>query len=189
MTMSFPAEYKSKLLRTLDTIDLAKVDEIIEILKGARAADRQIFVCGNGGSAATANHFACDMVKGASYGKDKRFRITALSEQIPTMTAYANDVGYDVVFVEQLKNFARKGDVLIAISGSGNSPNVIRAVEYAKSIGCQTIGLSGRDGGKLKPLVEHNVHIADDHMGRIEDAHMTICHMIGYHFMDTEPSP
>jgi D-sedoheptulose 7-phosphate isomerase len=184
--MNFPAEYKSKLLQTLDTIDLAKVDEIIEILKRARDEDRQIFVCGNGGSAATANHFACDMVKGASYGKDKRFRITALSEQIPTMTAYANDVGYDVVFVEQLKNFARKGDVLLVMSGSGNSPNVIRAVEYAKSIGCQTIGLSGRDGGKLKPLVSLNVHIEDDHMGRIEDAHMAICHMVGYHFMDRE---
>jgi D-sedoheptulose 7-phosphate isomerase len=184
--MNFPAEYKSKLLQTLDTIDLAKVDEIIEVLKRARDEDRQIFVCGNGGSAATANHFACDMVKGASYGKDKRFRITALSEQIPTMTAYANDVGYDAVFVEQLKNFARKGDVLLVMSGSGNSPNVIRAVEYAKSIGCQTIGLSGRDGGKLKPLVSLNVHIEDDHMGRIEDAHMAICHMVGYHFMDRE---
>jgi D-sedoheptulose 7-phosphate isomerase len=184
--MNFPAEYKSKLLQTLDTIDLAKVDEIIEVLKRARDEDRQIFVCGNGGSAATANHFACDMVKGASYGKDKRFRITALSEQIPTMTAYANDVGYDAVFVEQLKNFARKGDVLLVMSGSGNSPNVIRAVEYAKSIGCQTIGLSGRDGGKLKPMVSLNVHIEDDHMGRIEDAHMAICHMVGYHFMDRE---
>ncbi|MEX2303458.1 MAG: SIS domain-containing protein [Bryobacterales bacterium] len=186
MKMNFPTEYKAKLVATLDTIDLDKVDEIIGILARARDEDRQIFVCGNGGSAATANHFACDMVKGASYGKDKRFRITALSEQIPTMTAYANDVGYDVVFVEQLKNFARQGDVLIALSGSGNSPNVIRAVEYAKSIGCQTIGLSGRDGGKLKPLVALNVHIEDDHMGRIEDAHMAICHMIGYHFMDRE---
>ena len=184
--MNFPAEYKSKLLGTLETIDLAKVDEIIALLVRARDEDRQIFVCGNGGSAATANHFACDMVKGASYGKDKRFRITALSEQIPTLTAYANDVGYDAVFVEQLKNFARDGDVLIALSGSGNSPNVVRAVEYANSIGCLTVGLSGRDGGKLKPLSKLNVHIADDHMGRIEDAHMTVCHMICYHFMDRE---
>lgn len=184
--MNFPAEYKTKLLGTLDTIDLAKVDEIITLLARARDEDRQIFICGNGGSAATANHFACDMVKGASYGKDKRFRITALSEQIPTLTAYANDVGYDAVFVEQLKNFARQGDVLIALSGSGNSPNVVRAVEYANSIGCLTVGLSGRDGGRLKPLSKLNVHIADDHMGRIEDAHMTVCHMICYHFMDRE---
>jgi D-sedoheptulose 7-phosphate isomerase len=184
--MNFPAEYKGKLLAALETIDLVKVDEIIGVLARARDEDRQIFVCGNGGSAATANHFACDMVKGASYGRQKRFRITALSEQIPTLTAYANDVGYDAVFVEQLKNFAREGDVLIAISGSGNSPNVVRAVEYANSIGCLTIGLSGRNGGKLKPLVRLNVHIPEEHMGRIEDAHMTVCHMVCYHFMDRE---
>ena len=184
--MNFPAEYKGKLLATLETIELSKVDEIIRVLGRARDEDRQIFICGNGGSAATANHFACDMVKGASYGREKRFRITALSEQIPTLTAYANDVGYDAVFVEQLKNFAREGDVLIALSGSGNSPNVIRAVEYANSIGCLTIGLSGRNGGKLKPLVQLNVHIPEDHMGRIEDAHMAVCHMICYHFMDRE---
>lgn len=184
--MNFPAEYKGKLLATLETIELGKVDEIIGVLARARDEGRQIFVCGNGGSAATANHFACDMVKGASYGREKRFRITALSEQIPTLTAYANDVGYDAVFVEQLKNFARQGDVLIALSGSGNSPNVVRAVEYANSIGCLTIGLSGRNGGKLKPLVQLNVHIPEDHMGRIEDAHMAVCHMICYHFMDRE---
>ena len=100
--------------------------------------------------------------------------------------AYANDVGYDAVFVEQLKNFARPGDIVMALSGSGNSPNVIRAMEEAKSIGCYTIGLSGRDGGKLRPLVKLNVHVDDKHMGRIEDGHMMICHMICYHFMDTE---
>jgi D-sedoheptulose 7-phosphate isomerase len=184
--MNFPAEYKSKLLTTLGTIELGKVDAIIGVLARARDEGRQIFVCGNGGSAATANHFACDMVKGASYGRDKRFRIMALSEQIPTLTAYANDVGYDAVFVEQLKNFAREGDVLIALSGSGNSPNVVRAVEYANSIGCLTIGLSGRNGGKLQPLAKLSVHIPEDHMGRIEDAHMVVCHMICYHFMDRE---
>jgi D-sedoheptulose 7-phosphate isomerase len=183
---SFPTEYKSRLLQTLESIDLDKVSEIIGVLARARDAGRQIFVCGNGGSASTANHFACDMVKGASYGRDKRFRITALSEQIPTLTAYANDVGYEAVFAEQLKNFAREGDVLLALSGSGNSPNVIHAVEYANSIGCLTIGLSGRDGGKLAPLAKLSVHIQEDHMGRIEDAHMVICHMIGYHFMDRE---
>ncbi len=184
--MSFADQYKSKLLAALETIELSKVEQAITLLARARAEGRHIFVCGNGGSAATANHFACDMVKGASYGRQDRFRIMALSEQIPTLTAYANDVGYDAVFVEPLKNFAHAGDVLIAISGSGNSPNVIRAVEYANSIGCQTIGLSGQDGGKLAPLAKLNIHVHDNHMGRIEDAHMAICHMICYHFMDTE---
>lgn len=184
--MSFPIEYKSKLLQTLETIDLPQVEKVIEVLKQARSEGRQVFVCGNGGSAATANHFACDMVKGASYGRLNRFRIMALSEQIPTLTAYANDVGYDAVFVEQLRNFANPQDVLIVISGSGNSMNVVRAVEYANEAGCFTIGLSGRDGGKLRPLVKLSLHIQENHMGRIEDAHMAICHMIAYHFMDGE---
>ena len=184
--MNSPTEYKAKLLQALETIDLNQVQKAIDVLSTAREEGRQIFVCGNGGSAATANHFACDMVKGASYGRPERFRIMALSEQIPTMTAYANDVGYDAVFVEQLKNFARPGDVVMALSGSGNSPNVIRAIEEANALGCYTIGLSGRDGGKLAPLVKLNVHVDDAHMGRIEDGHMMICHMICYHFMDTE---
>ena len=184
--MSFPTDYRTKLLTALGSIDTAQVDEAIRVFAEAREQDRQIFVFGNGGSAATANHFACDIVKGASYGREKRFRIMALSEQIPTMTAYANDVGYDVVFAEQLKNFARPRDVAIAISGSGNSPNVIRAIECARSAGCYTIGLSGKDGGQLRPLVDLSLHVDDQHMGRIEDAHMVMMHMICYHFMDTE---
>lgn len=183
-TMSFSTEYKSKLFEAIDTIDMTKVDRVIETLTKARDEGRQIFVFGNGGSAATANHFACDIVKGASYGHDKRFKIMALSEQIPTMTAYANDVGYDVIFVEQLRNFARQEDVVMAISGSGNSPNVVRAIEYANEIGCHTIGLSGCSGGKMGEMVDLNVHVADYHMGRAEDGHMIICHMVAYHFMD-----
>jgi D-sedoheptulose 7-phosphate isomerase len=141
-------------------------------------------VCGNGGSASTASHFVTDMVKGASYGRSTRFRIMALTDSLPTITAYANDVGYDHVFVEQLRNFAAAGDVLMALSGSGNSPNVIRAVEYANSIGCFTIGLSGRDGGRLAPLSRLSIHVPDAHMGRIEEAHFLVCHMIGYYFME-----
>ena len=93
---------------------------------------------------------------------------------------------YDAIFVEQLKNFANPGDLVMGISGSGNSPNVLRAMEYANSIGCKTIGLTGRDGGKLAGLTQLNIHVANPHMGRIEDAHMVICHMICYYFMDTE---
>ena len=184
--MSFAGDYKSKLFRALDSVDLEQVDRLIDVFRKAREEERQIFVCGNGGSAATANHFACDIVKGASYGKDRRFRIMALSEQVPTMTAYANDVGYDVVFAEQLENFAREGDVLMILSGSGNSPNVLRALESANSRGCYTIALTGRGGGKAGPLADLNIEVADDHMGRVEDAHMVITHMVGYAFMDTE---
>lgn len=184
--MAFASDYKQELVAALDTVDLDRVEDLIEVFRKARAEDRQIFVFGNGGSAATANHFACDMVKGASYGRDKRFRIMALSEQVATMTAYSNDVGYESVFVEPLKNFARPGDIAMAISGSGNSENVIRAIEYANSIGCYTVGLSGMSGGRLRPSVDLSVHVPANHMGRVEDAHFFVCHMVCYHFMDLE---
>ena len=182
--MTFTEQYKQSLFEALNTIDLAKVEQAITWLKDARAAGRTIFTCGNGGSASTASHFATDMVKGASYGRDARFRIMALTDSLPTISAYANDVSFDAVFVEQLKNFAQPGDVLLGISGSGNSPNVLRAMEYANSIGCKTIGLTGRDGGKLAPMVGLNIQVPVPHMGRIEDGHMIIIHMIGYYFME-----
>jgi D-sedoheptulose 7-phosphate isomerase len=184
--MNFPAQYKTEVLKAIETVDLAKVNQAIELFKDARAAGRHIFVCGNGGSASTASHFACDIVKGASYNRGQRFRIMALTDQIATLTAYANDVSYDCVFVEQLRNFAQPGDLVMCISGSGNSPNVIRAMEYANSIGCRTLALTGRDGGKLGPLAQLNIQVEAPHMGRIEDAHMIVCHMIGYYFMDGE---
>jgi D-sedoheptulose 7-phosphate isomerase len=184
--MNFAEQYKSELLRAIDGIDMQKVEEAIEWFKEARASNRHIFVCGNGGSASTASHFTCDMVKGASFNRNQRFRIMALTDSLPTMTAYSNDVSYDCVFVEQLKNFAQSGDLVIGISGSGNSPNVLRAIEYANSIGCRSIGLTGRDGGKLGALVQKNIQVAVPHMGRIEDAHMIVCHMIAYYFMDAE---
>ncbi len=182
--MSFAEQYKSLLLQTIDRIDLDLVQEAIRWFEEARDGGKTIFVCGNGGSAATASHFACDMVKGASYNRSSRFRIMALTDSLPTLTAYSNDVSYEAVFVEQLKNFAQSGDLFMGISGSGNSPNVIRAIEYANSVGCRTLALTGRDGGKLGPLAQLNIQVDVDHMGRIEDAHMIICHMIGYHFMD-----
>ena len=186
MTASFPELYKADVLKAIDTIELEKVGQAIDILKRARDEDRRIFVCGNGGSASTASHFVCDMVKGASFHRDKRFRIMALTDSLPTITAYANDVCYDCVFVEQLKNFAEPGDVVIAISGSGNSPNVLQAMEYANSIGCRTIALSGRNGGKLGPMAQLNLQASNPHMGRNEDVHMIVMHMICYYFMDAE---
>jgi D-sedoheptulose 7-phosphate isomerase len=158
----------------------------IETLRRAREEGRRIFVCGNGGSASTASHFACDMVKGASYGRPSRFRIMALTDSLPTITAYSNDVGYECVFVEQLKNFAEPGDVVMAISGSGNSPNVLRAVEYGNAMGCRTIALTGRNGGELGRMAQLNLQVSHPHMGRIEDAHTIVMHMICYYFMDEE---
>jgi D-sedoheptulose 7-phosphate isomerase len=183
--VNFAAEYQKSTLEAVENIDTGKVSQAIEWFREARDAGRRIFVCGNGGSASTASHFACDMVKGASFQRDARFRILALTDSLPTLTAYSNDVGYDVVFVEQLRNFAEPGDLFMAISGSGNSPNVLRAMEHANAVGCRTIALTGRDGGKLGPLAQLNIQVAVQHMGRIEDAHMVVCHMICYYFMDT----
>ena len=185
--MTFPQQYKSELLKAIDTIELDKVNEAIELFREARASGRRIFVCGNGGSASTASHFACDIVKGASFNRPSRFRIMALTDQLPTLTAYANDVSYDAVFVEQLKNFARPGDVLLAFSGSGNSENVLRAVRYANSIGCRTIGLSGFAGGKLRDEAQECLVINANHMGRIEDGHFIVQHLVVYYLM-THPN-
>ncbi len=182
--MSSPKQYKAALLEALDRIDTSRVEQAIEWFREARDGSKHIFVCGNGGSASTASHFTCDIVKGASYNRDTRFRIMALTDSLPTLTAYSNDVGYDCIFVEQLKNFAQPGDLVMCISGSGNSPNVVRTMEYANSIGCKTIALTGRDGGQLGPLAQLNIQVAVPHMGRIEDAHMVVCHMIAYHFME-----
>jgi D-sedoheptulose 7-phosphate isomerase len=182
----FAAEYRTALIEAIGKLPLGRIGQAIEWLKQARDEGQTIFACGNGGSASTASHFVCDMVKGASFGREKRFRILALTDSLPTLTAYSNDVGYDVVFVEQLRNFARPGDVLLAISGSGNSPNVLRAVEYANAGGLKTIGLTGRDGGQLGRLSQLEINVPDPHMGRIEDGHLIVCHMLAYYFMDCE---
>src|SRR5450755_3026904 len=184
--MLFPQLYKDGLLAAIHSIDLEKVGLAIGLLSQARAEGRRIFVCGNGGSGCTASHFATDLVKGASYGHTSRFRILALTDSLPTITAYSNDVGYECVFVEQLKNFAEPGDLVIAISSSGNSPNVLRAVEYGNSIGCRTIALTGQEGGRLGPLAQLEIQIAHRHTGRIEDLHMVVLHMISYYFMEEE---
>lgn len=182
--MSFPLRYREQLLTTMDSIDASKVNLAIAWIAEARDSGRAIFVAGNGGSAATAAHFVCDMVKGASFGKRSRFRIQALAQNLPTLTAYSNDVSYADAMVEELRNFAQPGDVYMAISGSGNSPNVVGAMEFATALGCKTVALTGRDGGKLGALAQLNIHVPEEHMGRIEDAHHIICHMICYAFMD-----
>ena len=182
--MGFAADYRTKLMGALETVPLDKVEQAIQWMEEVREHGKCIFTCGNGGSASTASHFVCDMVKGASYKRHRRFRIMALTDSLPTITAYSNDVSYDCVFVEQLKNFAQPGDILLAISGSGNSPNVLNAVEWANGAGLKTIGLTGRDGGKLGKLSQLEINVGDPHMGRIEDGHMIVCHMLCYYFME-----
>src|SRR5438270_9508241 len=131
--MNYAEQYRTEVQKAIDAIDTSRVQRAIDAMTQARDAGRHIFVCGNGGSASTASHFACDIVKGASYNRKQRFKIMALTDQLPTLTAYANDVSYDCVFVEQLKNFAEPGALLMSICGSGNSPTVLRGSDDAPS--------------------------------------------------------
>jgi D-sedoheptulose 7-phosphate isomerase len=182
----YARSYISKLTAVLATIDPKQVEKAGELLTAARAEGRQVFLCGNGGSAAMASHIAVDLGKGCSRNREKRFKVLSLTDNVPWMTALSNDISYDDVFVEQLKNYAEKGDVVIAISSSGNSKNVLKAVHYANEVGCETIGVSGFTGGKLKDCVKHHVLIKADHMGLIEDGQMVVGHILVYAFMDAE---
>jgi D-sedoheptulose 7-phosphate isomerase len=177
-------DYLKNTLEMADSLKTADISNIIEMLENARTSRRQIFICGNGGSAATASHFAVDLGKGASLARDPRFKIICLNDSVPWITALGNDFSYDRIFVEQLKNFASEEDVLITISGSGNSPNIIEAVDWANGNGLITLGLTGRPGGKLGEIAQHKVFVESSHMGRIEDGHSLILHVVGYYFME-----
>lgn len=132
---------------------------------------------GNGGSASTASHFACNFNKELSFNKTNRFKMICLNDNIPTLLAYANDISYDVIFVEQLKNFLKKNDVVIGISGSGNSKNVINAIDFANSVGSITVGLTGFNGGNLKKLAKYSVNTNLNDMQITEDIHLSLCHI------------
>ena len=185
---SFASKYISENIKILQSLDANEIAAAVELVVQAGESGSRIYAIGNGGSASTASHFVNDMGKGASLGRVKRFKVIPLTDNVEWMTALSNDLSYEDVYVEQLKNFAEKNDVLLAISGSGNSENVIRAVQYANETGCHTIGFTGFDGGKLRSLVERCIVIDSDHMGRIEDMHVILQHIICYYFMDQEQS-
>jgi D-sedoheptulose 7-phosphate isomerase len=184
--MRFASDYLDDLKQTLSELDPDAIYRAVSWLREARDAERMIFVCGNGGSASIASQLVVDMVKGASYRMPARFKIIGLADNIATITAYANDVGYDCVFVEQLRNFARPGDVLLAISGSGNSKNVLRAVEYANSSGCKTIALTRASGGRLRQIAQLTLAVQNTHMGRLEDCFFIMTHIMAYAFMERQ---
>ena len=185
MSLEFIRGYLAELDATLRALPQGQVADIIDAIRDVRDRDAQLFVIGNGGSAATASHFAVDLGKGASIGAERRFRVLSLTDNVPWITALGNDLSYEDVFVEQLRNYARPGDLLLAFSGSGNSENVLRAVRYAHSIGCRTIGLAGYAGGRLRDEAQECLVVRADHMGRIEDGHFVIQHLVVYYFMST----
>ena len=175
-------EYLEELKGLLDVFPYDRFEEVASAILSAYNDERQIFVMGNGGSGTTASHFACDTNKGCCMDIAKKFKVICLNDNIPTMMAYANDLSYEKVFVEQLKNFLQPGDVVIGISGSGNSENVIQAVVYAKENQGKTIGFTGFDGGRLAQLVDIPLIVSINDMQKVEDVHMIVVHMIMQYF-------
>ena len=162
----------------LNKLPIEKIDEIINKFMDAYRDNKQIFLFGNGGSAATASHFACDLGKGTATQNKKRFRVYSLTDNIPLMTAWANDTDYEFIFSEQMENFLESGDVAFALSGSGNSKNVLNALKLAKEKNVLTIGLTGYAGGKMKDLCDICIIVPSDNMQKIEDVHLVLCHII-----------
>ena len=174
------AAYLDYVDRALRAVNPQEVQDMIDLLWRAYRAGRTVFVIGNGGSAATASHLAQDLAKGTrrTLAQKRRVRALALTDSTPFLTAYGNDDGYEFVFEQQLRNHARRGDVLIAISGSGNSPNILCAVKWAKQNGLATLGITGFDGGKLRRLAQHRLHVPLNDMCTAESIHSVLLHYI-----------
>lgn len=174
-------QIKAYFEREKEVINNLNYDEIavaVEAIKAAYEREATIYVFGNGGSAATASHFVCDFNKGICEKLDKKFNLICLSDNTPIITAIANDISYDDVFYFQLKNKLKPDDLILAISGSGNSKNVIKAVEYAREVGTKVVGITGYSGGKLKELSDYRMHVNVDDMQITEDVHMAFDHMM-----------
>jgi D-sedoheptulose 7-phosphate isomerase len=175
---TFSLEYIDELKEVLDAFPHGQFVQIMDAFLEAYNNEKQIFVMGNGGSASTASHLACDINKGVCSGLEKRFKVICLNDNIPTMLAYANDLSYEDVFLEQLKNFFQAGDVVVGISASGNSENVLKAITYAVQSGGRTIGLCGFQGGELAKIVDIPLIVRSDDMQKVEDVHMVVVHML-----------
>lgn len=171
-------DYLGRLQRLLGQLDYDALGKIAEVVVRAYREDSTIYVIGNGGSASTASHMSCDLSKGTLSPKHRRLRVVSLNDNMAWFSAIANDLGYEEVFVEQLRHILRPGDVVIAISASGNSPNVVKAVEFAKTVSSTTIGLVGFQGGKVRQLADLVVHLESGDYGTIEDAHLILNHIL-----------
>lgn len=178
--MALVNDYIKGLIACLHQLSRQSIAEIVEVIYNAYLNNRQIFIMGNGGSAATASHFARDLRIGTAVEGKPRVRATSITDNMAMITALANDVNYEAIFKEQLVGQLQAGDVVIGISASGNSPNVLRAIEYARENGAVTIALTGFGGGKLKDLVDKAIIVASRDYGQVEDVHLSLSHMIPY---------
>ena len=181
---SWLSSYVEAQHRALDSIPLDAVERVVETIRKAWEDDKQIFAIGNGGNAANASHFATDLGKGASDALGRRFRVSTLGDNVAWLTALGNDYCFDDVFLRPLQNYARPGDVLIASSVSGGSPNLVKAMEWARDQNLRTIAFVGAKRGALAEVAEQVVVVEDPHYGRVEDVQMTLYHMICYAFME-----
>lgn len=173
----FSQKYLAELYDVLQGFPHENFEKMIQELIKAYEEQRNIFVMGNGGSGSTASHWACDINKGCCLQLSKKFKMICLNDNIPTLMAYGNDLSYDDIFVEPMKNFFRPGDLVIGISGSGNSKNVLKAIEYANQNGGRTIGLCGYEGGRLRDMVDIPLLARINDMQKVEDVHMIIAHI------------
>jgi len=182
--VAFAGAYLDYLTSVLKTIDAREIGQFIETLLDARESGATIYFIGNGGSAATASHFANDIAIGTN-SYEKPFRAVSLTDSNAIITAVGNDFGFEEIFVRQLRVLGRAGDVVVAISASGNSPNLLRAFDYAKSIGIKTVAITAFDGGKMKQMADEGVHVptAPKEYGPAEDAHMVLDHLVGAYLM------
>ena len=176
--MSNTQHYIDQVKQTLDALDHKEINQLIEAFYSTYQKGGNIYTFGNGGSGASASHAAGDFLKGASYGLDRRFKMICLNDNLPSMMAIANDIGWDDIFVEPLKNYLGKDDLVIGISGSGNSANVVKAMQYAKDQGVTTVALSGFKGGKIKEMADISVHAPVMDMEVTEDVHMVIFNIV-----------
>ena len=182
---SYLERYLAQSAEVLGALPVATIDRIVEALLAARQAERFIYVMGNGGSAANAEHFVNDLGKGETRGFAHRFKVMSLTSNVSMLTAWANDTDYEHVFAEQLRNFVGRGDVVMAISGSGNSRNVLNAMELARERGAVTVGLTGFDGGKLKHLCDHCLVVPSHNMQHVEEMHLVVLHAVYSAIRDT----
>lgn len=191
--MEFIKNYFSELKNTVDSMPVEDIKKVVDILFDAYKKNRQIFIIGNGGSASISSHFACDLNKGTLQRvydeNEKRFKAISMTDNVAILTALANDLSYDDIFAQQLRNLINPEDIVIAISGSGNSKNILNAIDTASKSGAVTIGFLGFNGGKLKEKVDHYIHVQSNHYGRIEDLHLVLTHLISSYLAEMKKKP
>jgi D-sedoheptulose 7-phosphate isomerase len=176
--MATPQEYINELHSVINSLDVRNIEMLIDTLHQARLKGNTIFTMGNGGSASTSTHLACDLGKNTRKNGWPNFKVMGLADNMAIFSALANDEGYENVFVQQLASFVKPDDVVIGISASGKSPNVLKAIEYANQAGAITVGFTGFDGGKLAKMVDINLHVDSNCIEQVEDVHLMLEHMI-----------